>query len=237
MIRAERQAEATVEEAAAKDVHVHEGVKGVCISGEKTDALVVRVHALGHECRILVEFAEILCPAREAVVIAPATEVGGRERRLWALVDDALPGHAAAREQPHDAVGRVDAIAHALAHDDALAVDAADTLLATSDVRADGLCELRQHALVGIKVKDPIRGGLFLREIPLPGKARLRHRMTEDARACRLSDADGVVRAARVDDEDLVREADARDAIRDMVRLVAREDQDGQGRHGRSELL
>jgi len=86
---------------------------------------------------------------------------------------------------------------------------------------------------VGIQEKDVVALDVLQQAVALLGKA-LPVGMGVDLGAQALGDGDGVVFAAAVDDDDLVRKVGALDALFDAARLVHGEDADAQGRfaHG-----
>ena len=82
------------------------------------------------------------------------------------------------------------------------------------------LCQFRRDALVGVEIEYPLRLRLREREVTLAGEALVRHGVRNKACALRLRDSLRTIRAARVNDENLIGKICTRHAVCDMLFFV-----------------
>src|SRR4051812_8962359 len=141
------------------------------------------------------------------------------------LVDLGLaPPGLAAIGQANEIVGIPAAIADPMTQVKGLARQAEPGGATFADLLADLVGQLRRHALVGIDVEYPVMPGLLRSEVLLLPVARPGVR--ENAGAQALGDLHRPVRAARVNDHDVIRPTHALDRARNVRFFVSRNDGD-----------
>src|SRR5581483_2775723 len=198
---------------------------------DRTRAVSCLVHLHRRQRRVLVDPFDLIAQVLERVMLEIVRELRRRSVDLHRFMDvAALPPAGPAVVEAHLVVGievrRPDPAAEMKR--DARHAIAAMARLARED-RCDFAGERRRDALVGVEREDPVVRRLVGGEILLIDVAGPRAR--EHAHAAAARDRHRSIRAAGVDDEDLVGPGGGIDRRADVFLFVERDDRDRDRRH------